>query len=350
MRLILTPRFAIVLVLSSWSGGALRSDAQSFLERLEQRTSETIVTPAGKPRGYLGLRADDVGQAGRGVRVTLLHPGGAAQRAGISVGDLISAVDRRPITNLDDLSAALDTVAPGDDVRLQIERDDQRIEMVVTLTPRLSSTNRDGELEPVPAPPPNAPVHASLGVTVESLSARGKRQRGVEQGVLVTGVRKGSAAERHGLSIDAVILTAAGISLEHPANLERLVRQRKPGDRLELTWRAGQRLIRREVILAPSADTRPRQSPTSAVGSAPAQPPAHLQRLEASLDTDSPNAARGRRRPSDPLQLQLRDLMVQLRELKRRLLEIERQLEAVSSRVDDPPVPDPQPLPPPTDS
>ena len=79
MGLTWTPRAFLLLLLFGGSADAQADEEQSFLEKVEQRTGEAIGTPIGKPQGYLGLRADDFGQEGPGVRVTLLHAGGAAE-------------------------------------------------------------------------------------------------------------------------------------------------------------------------------------------------------------------------------------------------------------------------------
>ena len=92
MRFAWTLQLPAVLAVVACFTAVRPAVSQSFLDRVEQRTRETVVTPVGKSRGFLGLRADDFGQQGRGVRVTLVHPGGAADRAGVAVDDLVLAV------------------------------------------------------------------------------------------------------------------------------------------------------------------------------------------------------------------------------------------------------------------
>ena len=139
MRFALTSRSTAVLAVVACFTLDRPAVSQSFLDRVEQRTRETIVTPEGKSRGFLGLRADDFGQQGRGVRVTLVHPGGAADRAGIKVDDLVLAVGQRPVVDLDSLSSLLESKTAGARVKLQIKRDDQLLDVDVTLAPRLSA-------------------------------------------------------------------------------------------------------------------------------------------------------------------------------------------------------------------
>ena len=350
MRFALTSRSTAVLVVVVCFTPDRPAVSQSFLDRVEQRTRETIVTPVGKSRGFLGLRADDFGQQGRGVRVTLVHPGGAADRAGIKVDDVVLAVGQRPVVDLDSLSSLLESKTAGDRVKLQIKRDDQRLDVDVTLASRIGTDGPENQAlgvpESVPPPPPavtSERPRATLGVTAESLTESGKQKRGVQRGVLVTAVRKGSAAHRCGLKVDAVILSADGVDLQRATDLEQLVQQSRPGDSVQLMWRIGQEFVRREVVLLPGPAIR-RPPPVGGV-----------------TPTDAPAAGReelpqqrgvlpGVRRPDpETLELQLQALMIELRALQRRLQQVERQLQEVAPGRRSP-RPAPERLPSPADS
>ena len=358
MRFALTSRSTAVLAVVACFTLDRPAASQSFLDRVEQRTRETIVPPEGKSRGFLGLRADDFGQQGRGVRVTLVHPGGAADRAGIKVDDLVLAVGQRPVVDLDSLSSLLESKTAGDRVKLQIKRDDQLLDVDVTLAPRLSaggSANQTrGFPESVPPPPPavaSERPRATLGVTAESLTESGKQKRGVQRGVLVTAVRKGSAAHRCGLKVDAVILSADGVDLQRAADLEQLVQQSRPGDSLQLMWRIGQEFVRREVVLLPGpAIRRPLPAGRGTRTDAPAAGREELPQQRGVLPgVPRPVTDSVRRADPESLELQLQALMIELRALKRRLQQVERQLQEVtpesrSSR------PAPERLPSPADS
>jgi putative serine protease PepD len=70
-------------------------------------------------RAYLGIR---IGQTSAGVYVGGVTAGGPASRAGIRVGDVITAVDGRPIPSADALGAALADRKPGETVGVGIIR------------------------------------------------------------------------------------------------------------------------------------------------------------------------------------------------------------------------------------
>jgi putative serine protease PepD len=68
-------------------------------------------------RAYLGIR---IGQTNAGVYVGSVATGGPAAKAGIKVGDVITAVDGTQTASLDDLGAALASRKPGQTVTLSI--------------------------------------------------------------------------------------------------------------------------------------------------------------------------------------------------------------------------------------
>ncbi len=104
---------------------------------------------SGKPaRAALGITMlpDRLARANRieGVVVDKVLPGGAADQAGLRplhqdasggwvLGDVIRAVDGHPVRSQDDLISRLAAYRPGDQVRLEIERDGREVGLEVTL-------------------------------------------------------------------------------------------------------------------------------------------------------------------------------------------------------------------------
>jgi putative serine protease PepD len=68
-------------------------------------------------RAYLGIR---IGQTNAGVYVNSVTRGGPAAKAGLKVGDVITAVDGKPTQTIDLLSSALAAKKPGQTVKLSI--------------------------------------------------------------------------------------------------------------------------------------------------------------------------------------------------------------------------------------
>jgi putative serine protease PepD len=70
-------------------------------------------------RAYLGVQ---IGDTGNGAYVSAVTAGSAAARAGIAVGDVITAVDGKPTATSTDLGAVLAGLHPGQTVKVALTR------------------------------------------------------------------------------------------------------------------------------------------------------------------------------------------------------------------------------------
>lgn len=90
-------------------------------------------------RGKAGFGLEELAAAERageaGVRVRGLLPGGAAEAAGVQAGDLLTAVDGRPVRKVAEAVAAIQMKRPGEVVNLSLRRDDQRLTLPLILAP-----------------------------------------------------------------------------------------------------------------------------------------------------------------------------------------------------------------------
>ena len=73
------------------------------------------------PRGALGIRMEGPIMRATGVRVTGLVPGMPAERV-LQVGDLITSVDGQPLNDRSDLIRAVQSLAPGVEVKVSVRR------------------------------------------------------------------------------------------------------------------------------------------------------------------------------------------------------------------------------------
>jgi putative serine protease PepD len=96
------------------------------------------LTAGGKvEHAYLGIRVGDAANAA-GAQVSSVTSGSPAEKAGLKAGDVITALDGKPITKADDLTAAVSAHAPNDKVTLTITRDGKSQSIDVTLGVRPS--------------------------------------------------------------------------------------------------------------------------------------------------------------------------------------------------------------------
>jgi S1-C subfamily serine protease len=86
-------------------------------------------------RAFLGVsNATTDNQSG--AQVTGVVPGGPADRAGVQQGDKIVAIDNRPISSSDDVSAAVAAHRPGQQAKVTVIRGGNRRTLTVTLGTR----------------------------------------------------------------------------------------------------------------------------------------------------------------------------------------------------------------------
>lgn len=108
--------------------------ALPVIERLRAHDGETP-----RPQGYLGVGLEDRTDGGQGTLVTEVQPGSPADAAGLDVGDVVVAVDDDEITGTLGLVAAIRERDPGEQVRVTVVRDGERIELIATLEVRPDS-------------------------------------------------------------------------------------------------------------------------------------------------------------------------------------------------------------------
>ncbi|MEI7038260.1 Do family serine endopeptidase [Fulvimonas yonginensis] len=135
----------------------------------------------------LGLKDD------QGVVVTRVAPDSAAAKAGLAPGDVLQAVDGKPLHDSDELHNTEGLLPVGSKVTLRVARAGSTRQVDLTLTPEKLAT-LDGDT-----------LDARLaGVRFSELSMA-QRGQGLA-GVAVTAVRPGSRADRMGLSEGDIVL------------------------------------------------------------------------------------------------------------------------------------------------
>jgi serine protease Do len=109
--------------------GAPVSAVRSFLSRAP--------LPTAAPAPWLGIRAEAQGKgSARGVRVAAVAPSSPAERAGLAApGDVIVAVDGRPIDSAEALATTIAQHAVGDTVKLLVFGGGTFREVAVDLLP-----------------------------------------------------------------------------------------------------------------------------------------------------------------------------------------------------------------------
>jgi len=233
------------LTLGDWPDGWRETPAATAVL---PRLGLTLHALTADTRGTFGVRWGLTG-----VVVGTVEPGGEAERRGLRRGDLVVAVGRQPVTHPARVEAALATA--GDDWIMLVDRgNDVRLlgpgapsaDAVVAGEHVLAAGLADGPYVldttlgvaagvarggAVPALPKPRPLPAAAsaqvpeaGLTVAALSAEARGRHAVRwssQGVVVTGVAPGSAAQLAGLAPGHVIHALNQTPVREPADLAR---------------------------------------------------------------------------------------------------------------------------------
>ena len=170
-----------------------------------------------------------------GAQITSVQPGEAADRAGIQMGDVVTALNGRQIRTNTAFMEELARLSPGERARLSIVRYGERVEKTVTL----------GEFEtatPTRAARPARPASQELlGFSVVPLTPQIARELGINlrAGVVVDFVEPlGSAAGRVGRG--TIIRKINGRDVNTVEDVERIAGTLKSGQTVSLIVRGGQ--------------------------------------------------------------------------------------------------------------
>jgi serine protease Do len=157
---------------------------RGFLGVLIQKVTPEIAESLGMDKGY-------------GALVANVSKDGPADKAGVKVGDVIVEFDGKEVKDSSDLPIIVARTPVDKRARMKVLRDKKEVMLAVTV----------GELkdEEVVA---SAPEKGELGLTVQRLTPQMAESLGLDktEGVVVTAVEQGSAADEAGIRRGDVIL------------------------------------------------------------------------------------------------------------------------------------------------
>ncbi len=170
-------------------------------------------------RAYLGveidIRKEDLG----GVLVANVVDGSGADEAGIKEGDIITHINNVPITSFPELQEQISQYGPGDKVNVDLVRDGDNTNIVVTLK------NRDGNTN-IMVKETNEVVK-SLGVDLEDISSREADYYELTGGVRITNVRNGKIAAQTRIREGFIITAIDDKKVKDGNDLARMLKDRE---------------------------------------------------------------------------------------------------------------------------
>jgi serine protease Do len=214
-------------------------------------------------RGYLGATiqpvtpeiADSVGMPGKkGALVAELVPGGPAEKAGVLPGDVVLAVNGRPVKNASELTREVASSRSGDMLNLSIMRAGQAkiIQVKSGVRPSEADLARSQNQDPNErGPSPETPQAArpmALGLALGPLDEAARRRYSLSadvRGAVVENVAVGTDAAKKGLKRGDVLVRAGDRAITSPADVIAAIDAAKKAGRasvLVFIYREGRQL------------------------------------------------------------------------------------------------------------
>ncbi len=197
-------------------------------------------------RGYLGVYISEVTPVTakgvkldhpRGVFVTSVIKGSAAEEAGIKEGDVILAVDGKEVNNPNELQAKIGVKNPGDVVTLKVWRDGKAL----TIKAKLKGRNNEEEGKETKISKEKMKKIPDLGLKLKDLNDREKDKFEVDGGALVTSVEQFSAASEAKIVPGDVIIELNGEEVKSVEDFYDKISKFKAGDIVKLKLRTLQK-------------------------------------------------------------------------------------------------------------
>jgi serine protease Do len=199
-----------------------------------------------------------------GVEVTRIAPDSPAEKAGIKTGDVVTQYNGQRVENMEQFSRMVRETPAGRDVKIGIVRNGvpQTITAKIVGRPVIS-----GQLIPAPVQNPfelrfpDMPQSRMtwrstvLGVEAEALDGQLAEFFGVQEGVLVRAVTKGSSADKAGIRAGDVIVRVDDLKVSTPADISNRLRGLRGRSVSVVVVRE-----RKEINVMLSSMTRPERS------------------------------------------------------------------------------------------
>ncbi|MGE0031938.1 MAG: PDZ domain-containing protein [Steroidobacteraceae bacterium] len=203
----------------------------------------------GPRRAMLGVNLGGTEPNGGGVRVEGVSPGGPAAEAGVKSGDVIVAIQSKPVATGRELVKAMEAIEPGQKVALELRRDGKPVKVSVEARPmdRVFMAGPGlmmGAMPAIRALPAMPPIHGMemVGDTHWLLDEWGDaelvtltpglgRYFGADKGVLVAHAPEDSG---FGLQDGDVIVSIGGREPQSGRHAMRILRSYQPGESVEV--------------------------------------------------------------------------------------------------------------------
>ena len=171
-------------------------------------------------RAYLGVQISDIDADFahkmnlhnlNGVYVAMVVDGSGADKAGVRKGDVITAVNNRPVKNISELMGIIGQHSPGDKVKVNLNRNEK--EKIVTITLK----NKNGTTGLVKAG--KSFYNSTLGAMLKTATENDLGNLNIDHGLKVVSVKKG-ILQRGGIAEGFIITEVNDLAVNSRADIE----------------------------------------------------------------------------------------------------------------------------------
>jgi serine protease Do len=178
-----------------------------------------------------------------GAVVVNVEKGSPADKAGLKVGDVILSFNGKSIEDPNELPRLVAATKPGEKATLEVWRGGKREQLAATVGEFPADTTAASREAPAKA------AGTNLGLAVSELPPEGRKALGVDYGLVVEDVRGGPAATS-GIQPGDVIVAVGQEQFRSLEEFNKLLAQRKKGERVPLLVRRGESALYVPVELA----------------------------------------------------------------------------------------------------
>ena len=231
-------------------GGGNQGIGFAIPVNLARNVMDQILKNGKVTRGFIGILPQEItpdmarafGKSDlQGVAVAQVEPNSPASHSGLQVGDVITAINNNPVSDVNAFRLQVAGMAPGSNINLKVFRNGAYKELPLTLAEM--KAQRAGNEEGPNNIPGSGEKGAMKGVSVEALNADIRQQLQIPEGtkgVIITDVDEDSPAAEAGLHQGDVIESVNRKPVATVEQFNAAVRQGNGADSTLLLVKRGQ--------------------------------------------------------------------------------------------------------------
>jgi len=238
------------------STGAFSGMGFAIPAQIVKPTVDTLIRDGKVTHGYMGIGISDVTPENSkffdvsdasGAVVTQVESGSPAAKGGLKVGDVITELDGKKVSDAGELQVEVGQKTPGTTIKLEVVRDGKNVNVPVTLEAMGSRDKQGNEV----SENDHGKMHWGVGLSDLTPDLRQQLQAPSDvHGAVIEQVQPGSSADNAGLQRGDVIVQVNRHDVQSASDVKQALASVPKGkDALLLVWSNGGNTFR--VLHAP---------------------------------------------------------------------------------------------------